>query len=747
MTSICEHIGNIEKYIEKKDTAKLANSIIDLEKAFLKSKFGLCQRGIKNKAGSVEEIIKARKDGVYKKQMEETTKNWIADYEKKKDKMNHKERKHKLEEIIRLIKPIVKDNYPESYIILAKAYLYRGIIFRPKGFRVPARKIEALKEAEKFSKKACYLLPNNIDALRVWAYSVLEIEFIFKESIKLDNDLFNKAAQCIANDRICDLKDMAVILRYSEKEKNQTYLYKILNENNDYKRAYDLLLYKAKACFLLNKADEIKSYIERAIEQAPKAFSDPFWDDIVEFLLKLKENDSKLGEIWKNLSLKTIEACMNNELKISSGINLIRHWARQKPLYDLAFLAASTPVKKVEIADSLKSRPALRYAVLNNLKNEISEVDEILKIEDESRDGRYIKKEIDLDAKKIADEIKSKNISPEELTEPWIAVHFYLNEIDGNGYAINFDSKTKKWEIHSFKYKELYESFKAWYVPYSHKDEDDEFLSEMILTLCKKIGETMPFLHSFPINSNILWIPHGFLHHLPLHAAILNNGKILFETCLSRYLPAWHLGNFSEKQAVNGKGRFLLKRFGNYHFEEICDLDWDKKEIEEATKEMLINYLKTNPEILMLLCHGEADILNPFRSKLKLKEPGCSILDILKSTNSNIRSTKVFLGACESDMAQFSGNTIDEHLSLSSVLLSIGCNEIIAGLWEVHPYQVEECYKDIIPIQSSVKQEIDYTLKEWQIKAYREGIRIYRIAPFRIMGLPSKKSSNNEVQS
>ena len=499
-------------------------------------------------------------------------------------------------------------------------------------------------------------------AWRIWAYAALELEkadTVFQATL----DKLKKAVELISRDGINDLNDAIVILTYTERDNNGDFLNTLdlflnevdLNKPEYQKNQADFFLLKARVTFRQQNNNIVKKFLEKAINSAPIAFAAPFWDDLVDFLKKLRASQCTL---WKDMSLLAHHECQKREARIQKNIYLRWYWSRQKDLYDLAFLAADSSEKKADIADSLKSRPVLRYQALNELrgiKGIDKTINDLLEQEDEARDERYIKKTQNLNhlEKKLSEETEKKEVIPlNMLPSPWIAIHFYLNELETRegkkgGHAIIFDSQKNEWKECLFDYQTLHQNFLSWQEAYLSLDNTGISMADSLVELCYTIGDTLPFLFDenvIPKESKVLWIPHGFLHRLPLHAAICDSReKVFLEDHISRYLPAWNMLEKEKIKKSSSGEEYLLKDISGRTFNFLERRTWNNVDYKTkpATPELLIDCMKKKPSLLTILCHGEGNILNPFKSRLKLGS-GISIIDILKSEVVNISGT----GSC-----------------------------------------------------------------------------------------------------
>ncbi|MDM8552114.1 type III-E CRISPR-associated TPR-CHAT protein Csx29 [Desulfobacterales bacterium HSG2] len=781
----CSFINRIEEILKKGDIETslqaLASEILQFEKENLKPENALCQRGLSKENHAVSRIAQVCEKGTafHSAALADMADFQIKNYETgtgtENKPLNHQQRRRQLEDMIRILQPFEEETKDMRLpALLARLYLYRGMLYKPRGRITPARKTEALKKSLRLSEKAAREFPNKsqdaVFAWRTWAEAALELRRADRAySIPLKE--LKRAASHIRAGGIAGLNDILILLTDAEQnhtEKSLKLLLKLKkkDEKKDWDRPFDLFLLKSRILFLTDRTDEADGYLEKAIQKAPWAFSDPFWDDLTDFFKRLRANGCKL---WKKRAVQAHQESRKREASLTDTISLRWYWARQKDLYDLAFFAADTAEKRAKIADSLKSRPILRYQALKELGN-IEGVNEILDREDEARDGRYLKNRPNLRGEskaRISRKIK-KSVHSISLPLSWTTIHFYLNELEGKqkGYALIFNSEDKAWKEKIFDYSELHRKFLTWQKLYLSEGTDSA--ADSLVDLCREIGKTMPFLFNgtLPGKGNILWIPHGFLHRLPLHAAIYKDDTVFLEKHISRYIPAWHFlarkddtrekdktlkkgippwRRFLSRIVRKADGKHLIKRLrpgDSDKFGKLGKEEWENrkgKEIPGATDEDLKASIRMNPRILTILCHGHGEILNPFKSYLELENSEMTVLDIIKSENVRLSGTRVLLGACESDMAPPTEHTIDEHLSLSTVFLSHNAGEVVAGLWKVRNDMVDGCYHEILDagdISEALKTWQEKQIKKRKWKKNRNNKIFYQIVPFRVMGFP-----------
>ncbi|GBC60136.1 hypothetical protein DENIS_1081 [Desulfonema ishimotonii] len=736
------------KFDNKDDMMNLASSLYKYEKQLMdSSEATLCQQGLSNRPNSFSQLSQFRDSDIQSKAGGQTGKFWQNEYEACKNFQTHKERRETLEQIIRFLQNGAEEKDADDLLLktLARAYFHRGLLYRPKGFSVPARKVEAMKKAIAYCEIILDKNEEESEALRIWLYAAMELRRCGEEY----PENFAEKLFYLANDGfISELYDIRLFLEYTEREEDNNFLDMILQENQDRERLFELCLYKARACFHLNQLNDVRIYGESAIDNAPGAFADPFWDELVEFIRMLR---NKKSELWKEIAIKAWDKCREKEMKVGNNIYLSWYWARQRELYDLAFMAQDGIEKKTRIADSLKSRTTLRIQELNELRKDAhrkqnrrleDKLDRIIEQENEARDGAYLRRN-----PPCFTGGKREEIPFARLPQNWIAVHFYLNELESHeggkgGHALIYDpqkAEKDQWQDKSFDYKELHRKFLEWQENYILNEEGS---ADFLVTLCREIEKAMPFLFKsevIPEDRPVLWIPHGFLHRLPLHAAMKSgnnsNIEIFWERHASRYLPAWHL--FDPAPYSREESSTLLKNFEEYDFQNLENGEIEvyapssPKKVKEAIRE--------NPAILLLLCHGEADMTNPFRSCLKLKNKDMTIFDLLTVEDVRLSGSRILLGACESDMVPPLEFSVDEHLSVSGAFLSHKAGEIVAGLWTVDSEKVDECYSYLVEEKDFLRN-----LQEWQMaetenfRSENDSSLFYKIAPFRIIGFPAE---------
>lgn len=433
------------------------------------------------------------------------------------------------------------------------------------------------------------------------------------------------------------------------------------------------------------------------------------------------------------------------------------YWSRMRDLYDLAFLAKDEPLKKAEIADSLKSRPALQWNDWEALARDDKENAEfyraIFEAEAQALGGGFIKAHQELRKECSKRYHKDREQQPlGKVPEGWIVIHFYLNHLEEKGYALIYDGDLKKWreEPETFEYDGIFNAFKEWQTNYNRLPHNRKYLSSKQLeALCKKIGEEMEFLFKLPSDptnpKKVLFIPHDFLHRLPLHGAISKEEKVFLENHPSCYLPAWSLAQVEDDNNINNiNSIYLLKN--DYRDEFVKLKGYLSKQplflIKDPASPEDFKSISSPPNLLIVICHGKADMVNPFNAKIILTGSGITHLEILQPSI-RLNKTKVFLGACETDLVPLPSDILDEHLSISTAFLEKGASEILGALWEADIGDIagDEENEGIAYRCCNTSDTLRDIIRKWQIenigkyKEEKNSYYLFRPLTFRVLGM------------
>ena len=679
-------------------------------------------------------------------------------------------------------------SHQEACKFIARCFLDRGRLVLPKGSSIPPQKIEALKKAWDWATKAKDS-NSDIDVIKLLIEIGLELELYEKGFSSEVNNLVRTIASANLQDPGSAF-DWHIIDRgrsidcFNEEQDKKLFLLDL--SQNRYKGSPTLPLIKAKAGYRIKEkysSDFDKALFFDVVCYAVKKLEDIFfsshiWDETIEFLSKLDRDT----DIRNAASIAAWQICKQKEEALDLGLQVRMYWSRFKMLYDLAFHVALTKgdfALSTRIADSLKSRPTIKLLAVEDAldKDKLAEhVDlEILSATGGYDPGYHRKSKI-LRNSKTKKEKTKKDVQEfkvldfeKDIPKGWAAIHLYLHQ-DKNVHALICSANSKKlaWDHKEFKVPEIWQKFQAWQAADRNNPEFGGAAPELD-ALCRSLGQDhhLGFLFNEDLPENLVLIPHGFFHLVPIHSA-LKNGEILLKQKKCIYLPSWSLVRQPESTAApSGEGLF-------YSFEDHDPLRqylqpilqaWKHPSVStrntkvlDATTVDVKNYLQktTNPELLVFLCHGKADPVNPYNSRLLLRKRNLTHADLVRLLD-KMPGTRVFLGACETDMSPSKQKFGDEHLSISTAFLQKGASEIAGGLWQVAPAVAGQMVEHICADKKRPLVEVVWEKqKDWwyngiqyvedgKTKTENDSLKkLYYLSAFRVIGLPCAIGENTD---
>ncbi len=675
-------------------------------------------------------------------------------------KLNHQARRFCLEQVIKNLEKLAtgsSDPKIEEAIRceLARALFLRAKIIRRKGFTFPLKKIEKLRDALNRLEGIEYSESMKSDPVRLRAWICYETARAKadRDWMSSMNDTGWEALKAAVEKINLDEhpEDTALLLALAEKEPD--FLKK--NYNNFLETTKNHLDLAWAAWIRGDKSDAADNAL-KAAGRMPKAFSHEAWERLVR-LIRVMEKDASLQAYWRELAGKAWTACRDRERE-THHLHLRWYWSRQRELYDLAFRAETDLQKKAEIADSLKSRPAL---TLSQLEDRLTSDEKLYKFyEDEARG--YLDQYIRGLSNEDFVSPPQQPITWQNPPRPWIVVHFYLENRKGEdqnhhtGHALIYNAETKQWAERIFRQVPLWQAYWSWQEAYrTHGTEGaPEKCAIPLENLCLAIGREMEFLFDqnlFPPEQPVLFVTHDFLHRIPIHMAMRGPSKNREVWLLPNhgddagrqfsYLPAWWLWRpIHLKNKIPSNQPLALINWSNQSTVESLKDIFDKC-IIGASKQDLWN-VAPPPSLLVIYCHGHSHPADPFKSYLDLAGKP-TLLEILKSFNCN--GSRIFLGACETDLTPPISSTVDEHISISFAFLQKGSPEILGTLWAVmenHPLEIIEDIEDRIRL--SPEESISKILSTWVSEKLstlylRDTAKnrnwLFNVAAFRTLGL------------
>ncbi len=633
--------------------------------------------------------------------------------------------------------PYQKIQKTDACEFIAKCYLLRSRLALQKGSDIPEKKIEAIQKAWDWSNDA----GGKIDDLKIeialekdrWGENLSE-DWINETLNKFFNNNTFESSNHIHR-AVYDRGRHAGILP-------DDFDSKILELSADNDDPF-LFLHQAKAAYRTqapDKGDRLEKAVS-ALSGVPLSYH--LWDDTVDLIKKAK-GEKAVG--WDDAAIKAWEICMQEEARLKLGIQVRWYWSRQADLYELAFMAAiykNDPVLAAKTADSLKSRPAVKLVQAeNNLhKNDREQLGKFREIETNFAVENF-----------HAGLENAKKWNPDSLNLPgiqtipsgWTAIHLYIS-LNNTGYAVVINADGKN-EIEEIEIEETWNTYKDWKADLQKAGEHLEDTSESLKKLCKACGEMLEPVFEKINTDKIIFIPHGFLHLVPIHAALINGKDPLFNTNTCLFLPAWSLAPNTSSLNNSDQGILLTNWTDKTDLEKFIDhKKWINQKRTKCTPDDYISMFNSTdyepPALLAFYCHGQGDFMNPYRSALKMHGGPLTHQAIVQETDKKALSgTKVILTACESDLVSGKKDIADEHLSIASAFLQKGASEVCGTLFK--------CLSDIAgDIIAGSLDDSNPALYKTVHNIQRNWIKdkpdeLYKAAAFRIMGFPV---NNEEV--
>lgn len=683
-------------------------------------------------------------------------------------------------------------------ILLSKCYFKRGLSILPKGKGVspPEKKVEAMRKALKWADAAIQenkSLPEPLFFKIKILYELYKIsDQEYHEKLKAIADIVLQivSEKSLVPRKISDLHVLNTCCRFSNKQYDDLEKYDrlILNaDTNNNDPSFSLCMMKAQAGLRIYKnISAKKDVLEKLILNTEKTVKgleqielfSTIWDEVIDLIRDLK--DEKIDG-WQKLAMMAWEICDDKERQMGCGLEIRQYWSRLERLYHLAIEGAdSSSIQKVCVIDSLKGRSLLAWndvdVFLQKKGDKADEIRNLRKLFYESEAnalmGNYVGQHLEIRSQ-LTNIQKRASLPVDKIPIGWTALHFYLQESEDEklecrciaGCKSGNTEQGVEWiEFGPYDLTKVWAGYKKWRDKYYGLADITES-SECLNKLCELIGDRLPFLFDEEkIKTNgIIFIPHGFMHLLPLHAAKAPasanwNCEYLFQRKVSTYLPAWsHIHNDMPTHCVTSDEKYCCRNVDKspkdkFYKNLIEYRSWTEK-VDHADKNVFTKFatkFKKSPDCLTVLCHGLADEVFPINSILKLGYGGLSLIE-LQMADLNLTGTKVLLGACESELAPIKTTQIDEHLSLAGTFLSKGASLVFGSMWECKVPVAEELILEALKKGINVYQMLQEKQKDWItsekapeswpqgaeiFKGYPNSLKLYFIAPFKITGYP-----------
>lgn len=227
------------------------------------------------------------------------------------------------------------------------------------------------------------------------------------------------------------------------------------------------------------------------------------------------------------------------------------------------------------------------------------------------------------------------------------------------------------------------------------KDLDPDIFQSFLQPLIAPLIEQSSEHGLMTAPDDIIWfVPHDFLHYLPLHAIEIN-GQALIERNSVCYTPSASVMKYCHAKRKKKRENILIfadSQLDRIHTQqqakaiEVCFKESPYTTSlylgEEVTKDVLKQKLEAECEsidILHLACHGQFDAIDALQSSIRFaKDETLTAEDIF---GLKMNADLVTLSACESGIND--NKPGDELIGLTRALIYAGTPSVIVSLWEV----------------------------------------------------------------
>jgi CHAT domain-containing protein len=190
---------------------------------------------------------------------------------------------------------------------------------------------------------------------------------------------------------------------------------------------------------------------------------------------------------------------------------------------------------------------------------------------------------------------------------------------------------------------------------------------------------------------DIVWfVPHDFLHYLPLHAVKLD-GRYLIDRNPVCYSPSASVMKYCHQRRKGRRESALIlgdpliyTRDQTHAIQALFQPGKAELHIEDATKSLLkdkLSEVKADIDILHIACHGKFDPDQALQSGIQLQDGKLMAEEIFSL---ELSADLVTLSACESGINE--NKPGDELIGLTRALIYAGTPSVIVSLWEVDAF-------------------------------------------------------------
>lgn len=191
---------------------------------------------------------------------------------------------------------------------------------------------------------------------------------------------------------------------------------------------------------------------------------------------------------------------------------------------------------------------------------------------------------------------------------------------------------------------------------------------------------------------HLVFVPHGLLHYVPLHA--LHDGEaFLADRFAISYAPSASIYSICQRSRVNTNGQSLIMGIADAQAPAILDEVAALKAIlpdarlftgDAATQQVLRQY-GPGSRIVHVATHGYFRQDNPMFSSIRLGDSYLSLYDLY---HLRLPAELVVLSGCATGLNVIKAG--DEQIGLVRGLLQAGAQSLVLSLWDVHDSSTKE---------------------------------------------------------
>jgi CHAT domain-containing protein/tetratricopeptide (TPR) repeat protein len=246
-------------------------------------------------------------------------------------------------------------------------------------------------------------------------------------------------------------------------------------------------------------------------------------------------------------------------------------------------------------------------------------------------------------------------------------------------------------------------------------------------------GLIAPFAEALTDVQQLLFVPHGSLHYVPLHA-LYDGQHYLIERCPCRFLPSASLltairpqsgaqGMLSVGYSQQGRLPYVVDEA-----QAVAALFGGQTLLEEQATLAEIRALAPTQAILHLATHGEFRPDNALFSGLALADGRLTTLDLF---NMRLQASLVTLSACQTGQSVLGGG--DELLGLMRALFYAGASSLLLSLWPVEDRQAAVLMQHVYQ-QLATGMGKAAAVRMAQMASIAAGMHPYFWAPYMLVG-------------